>query len=82
MLLVRFRECAWYPLGPYVMQVKSDCFIINMEAFDELKLATVLLYGRLQDLGIPDLWSANARFITMEQISRSEILDAWWFVNS
>ena len=81
MVLVGFQQCVEYPLAQlvcllYTVQVKSDCFIRNMESFYKLstRLAAVLLCGRLQGLVIQGMWAPTAGFITQGQISRPEFL--------
>ena len=79
LVLVGLRQCVGYPLSqfvrlPYALQVKSDCFIRNLEAFGKLctRLIAVLLFCRLQDLVIQGIWTPAAGFITQGQIIRPE----------
>lgn len=83
LLLVGFKQCVEYPLGqfvclPYAVQVKSDGFILNLEALGKLTtaLAVIHLYGHLQGFIIQDLQPATVRFIIKGQIFQPEHLEA------
>lgn len=88
LLLVGFQQYVSYQFAqlehlPCVVQLNSDCFIRNLEAFGKLTThLTVVFFGYVQGLIIQDLWLPLRGVSQRDRFPKTNLLETMLMVHS